>query len=179
MTEWRPIPGADGYEASSDGQVRGPRGILKPSKLTSGYYGVKLRGQGTTVHAAVARAFIGPRPSNKHTVNHKNGDKLDNRPSNLEWLTQAENNRHAVEVLGRSFGRPRKATPVIDARPVISLDLSGVGGRSLVLEPRLGFIAYRARDAATGEVLECAALKELLHRIADRLPRTMAPRECT
>lgn len=63
-----------------------------------------------------------------------------------------------------------------DCRVPISLDLRCVGGRDLVLEPRRGYVAWRARDAATGEVVGCAALKQLLHRLADDLPRMLAAR---
>lgn len=115
--EWRPIPSAAGYEASSLGRIKGPRCILKPTRLNSGYMGVKIAKRGTTVHAAVARAFTGPPPTERHTVNHKNGIKTDNRPENLEWLTQAENNRHAVEVLGRQNGRKPKPRDPADEMP--------------------------------------------------------------
>lgn len=58
-----------------------------------------------------------------------------------------------------------------DCRQSIALDLSSVGGRCLTLEPRRGYVAYRARDISTGEVIACGALKTLLHRLADELPR--------
>lgn len=47
-----------------------------------------------TVHSLVAEAFIGPRPEGM-TINHKDGDKKNNRPENLEYLSQAENIWHA------------------------------------------------------------------------------------
>jgi len=46
------------------------------------------------VHQLVADAFKGPRPDGL-VCNHKNGVKTDNRPQNLEYVTYAENCRHA------------------------------------------------------------------------------------
>lgn len=45
-------------------------------------------------HRIIAFTFI-PNPDNKPNVNHKNGNKKDNRVSNLEWVTQQENVQHA------------------------------------------------------------------------------------
>lgn len=48
------------------------------------------------IHRLVAEIFI-PNIENKEVVNHKNGNKLDNRESNLEWTTVSENTIHAVD----------------------------------------------------------------------------------
>lgn len=66
--------------------------------------------------------------------------------------------------------------PYTDCRLPIVLDLTSYGGQRLRIEPRLGYVAARAIDDATGRIVDCAALKELLHGIADRLPRMMSPR---
>lgn len=69
--------------------------------LTTGYRQIMLAGRKKwAVHRLVATAFC-PGWFDGAVVNHKNGDRLDNRAVNLEWVTQAENNAHAFRVLGR------------------------------------------------------------------------------
>jgi len=63
---------------------------------------------------------------------------------------------------------------LVDMRQPFDLDLRTWGGPALHIEPRLGYIAARSRDLETGAV-DCAALKTLLHRLADSLPRTARP----
>jgi hypothetical protein len=49
-----------------------------------------------SIHREVAKAFI-PNPTNKPCVNHKDGNKVNNSLSNLEWCTYSENSIHAIE----------------------------------------------------------------------------------
>lgn len=46
------------------------------------------------VHRLVAEAFCPGRTRDRDQVNHRNGQPDDNRASNLEWVTNEENNRH-------------------------------------------------------------------------------------
>ena len=43
----------------------------------------------------VAITFLGEPKGDNNTVNHINGNRLDNRVENLEWLSIADNIRHA------------------------------------------------------------------------------------
>lgn len=52
------------------------------------------------VHILVAKSFI-DNPENKPEVNHKDGNKLNNHYTNLEWATRLENQQHSVYVLGK------------------------------------------------------------------------------
>lgn len=71
---------------------------LKPSMQNMGYLEVVFQHQRRTykflVHRLVAMAFVDGY-SEGMTVNHKNGNKLDNRPENLEWITRGDNTKHA------------------------------------------------------------------------------------
>lgn len=64
----------------------------------SGYVHISLtnngKGRNFKLHRLVAMAFI-PNPENKPQVNHIDGNKLNNLPSNLEWNTSKENINHA------------------------------------------------------------------------------------
>lgn len=95
------IPGLD-YYVTEDGVVLNSKGkAMKPIKKKTGYMEVCLRRSDGTptyklVHRLVAQAFC--EISNEECeVNHKNGNKEDNRAENLEWVSHDENLRHAYE----------------------------------------------------------------------------------
>jgi hypothetical protein len=61
-----------------------------------------------SVHKMVLITFIGlPEDINKNQINHKNGNKLDNNLYNLEWVTQSENQKHAIEIGLQPSGEDR------------------------------------------------------------------------
>ena len=73
--------------------------VLKPALDGRGYPCVGLRKGGKQrwekVHRLVCAAFHGPAPNGRGYVNHKDGDKANNKASNLEWVSAAENAIHA------------------------------------------------------------------------------------
>lgn len=148
---WRAVPDATHYEASNMGRVRSveherrfvtgigqcrrtfPSRILTPF-LKRGYYHVSLaRGHGRRqrpVHQLVAAAFIGLRQEGMAT-NHINGIKTDNRPENLEYITNSENVHHAYRtgLLDNSGERSPASKLTTDA--VREIRESGTATRTL------------------------------------------------
>lgn len=113
MEIWKDVVGYEGvYQVSNRGRVKRmkagdntwPGRILKSWIGDRGYLRVNLcqggRASRLYVHRLVAIAFLGPPPSPDHEVNHKNGNKADPRPENLEWVTHSENQQHAYDILG-------------------------------------------------------------------------------
>lgn len=125
MEIWKPIPGYEGfYEASNLGRIKSvdriiilkdklgnPRPCLFKGKVLKPHYCPKhgnglprqqvvisIKGKRCTkeVHALVASTFL-PCPNQTYTVNHKDGDPLNNIVDNLEWISRADNVRHAFK----------------------------------------------------------------------------------
>ena len=96
---WKDIKGYEGYyQISSFGRVMRNKKILKNKSHNHGYLTISLSCMGEikyyTIHRLVALNFI-PNPLNKLEINHKDGNKHNNKIDNLEWVTKKENCEHA------------------------------------------------------------------------------------
>lgn len=83
----------------SDGKKKRFKARLLKSLISShGYFGLRLSKNSITeqkyIHRLIAEHFI-PNPKKLDCINHKDGNKLNNSISNLEWCTKKYNNQHA------------------------------------------------------------------------------------
>ena len=124
MEIWKDIENFEGlYQVSSFGRVRSldrpvkQRGnstqvkkgkIIVQSKNHKGYpiTGISKGNKKhcKTTHRFVAETFI-PNTENKPQINHIDGVKTNNKASNLEWVTNEENAKHA-KMMGLMIYRP-------------------------------------------------------------------------
>lgn len=96
------------YQVSNFANVRSNRKgkwkLLSVYKTNTGYNAVTLSINKSKkpylIHRLVAEAFI-PNPENKPQINHKNGVRTDNSISNLEWVSNLENQIHSWKFLNR------------------------------------------------------------------------------
>lgn len=133
---WKDIPDYEGlYQVSNLGRVKSlPRErksnrgsickvrerIMKPTLDSDGYihYGLSRNSKTITFksHRLVAICFIpNPNPLLFNQINHIDGNKLNNRPENLEWCDAKHNNHEALRI-GLRGGRPYR--PRIDSPPI-------------------------------------------------------------
>ncbi len=93
MTKWKVYPVMPTYEVSDEGQLRNKKTkrVLSLRRMKNGYLQASMESKGKkhkpTMNRAVALTFLGEPEDPKMVARMKNGDRADNRLSNIEWAT--------------------------------------------------------------------------------------------
>ena len=98
---WKELEENSNYFISNFGNFKNKKDkLLKLNINERGYLYCNISTNGKVIkvkiHRLVAIYFI-DNLENKDTVNHKDGNKLNNHYSNLEWLTRKENIQHGYK----------------------------------------------------------------------------------
>ncbi|MBA42676.1 MAG: hypothetical protein CMF62_01530 [Magnetococcales bacterium] len=103
MIVWKKINNYDIYEISSLGEVRNINSKKILSKhLRNGYYSICLwsnkqnKKSTVSMHRLVAQHFL-PNNNDSLIINHKDGNKINNNVTNLEYVSYKENTKHAID----------------------------------------------------------------------------------
>jgi len=117
----------------------------------NGYYYVDIHENGTAkkiaVHRLLALTFI-PNPENKRTVNHIDGNKLNNDLSNLEWATVSENTQHAYDTGLQPYRRNYSLTDYEDMLINRFFKGESLTAISNSVDNNLTQLSYHIREAA-------------------------------
>lgn len=127
MEIWKTINGFTHYQVSNYGRIKrlektiiNKRGravflkeiIMKPEITHNGYLRVGLYKNGRLHHkriaSLVAEAFLGIKPNGKE-IDHIDGDKTNNTPENLRYVTHKENLNNPVTIAKRRATYERKS----------------------------------------------------------------------
>ena len=166
---WRPVPGHDGYEASTWGRIRSVDRVLELmgrwGPMTRFHRGKILRlkrkpnGWGLTylcfyagggsypqVNRAVCWTFHGTPPSQEHEAAHLDGRPENNRPENLAWKTPKENAadkvRHGTATIGAKNARARLNEAIV--ADIIGRYAAGEKSLNLAVEHHVSVSNIRA-----------------------------------
>lgn len=107
MEIWKDVKGFEGrYKISNHGRLMSINSRYSEDHILdtcinrpNGYYATALKSapkkRHVTIHTLVAENFLEKPDKKSICVNHKDGNKLNNHVSNLEWITRSENTKHA------------------------------------------------------------------------------------
>lgn len=113
MELFRTIQEFPSYQISNLGNIKNKKGqllVIGKRRTNSGYIQVRLYKDGKYhyryLHRLIAETFV-PNPNNYRTINHIDGNKLNNNIENLEWASDEMQQRHAfllsLKPSGKSF----------------------------------------------------------------------------
>lgn len=165
---WKDVPGFSGYQASTLGRIRTHNKISytekhgarhwkdrilkykheeyskKRSKQGMGYR-VDLWKDGKPhtllVHRIVASTFLEDHLGDKMTVNHKDGNRLNNNIKNLEWLSRAENIQYGFE----NGQYPQKGVTLVNTTTGEKQDFRSYSQASLAIGANTSYVSNRLR----------------------------------
>ena len=175
---WKDVKGYEGsYQVSNLGRVRSLERVIRGrtyhSKMLAqrmdryGYLRTTLYKRGKprtiTIHRIVAENFLS-KDTEKDTVNHKDGDKLNNKTDNLEWASWTDNNQHALDTGLRCNKNNAQSIPVeqytksgefirsypsmAEARRITGIDHSNIG-RACRINGTAGGYKWKYADEVT------------------------------
>lgn len=92
MEEWKRVPFAPAYQASSFGRIIGVRGtLLYPTLNYANYLVCDLHRIQYRVNRIICWTFHGEPPSDTHQAAHRDNVRVNNHKDNLYWATPHEN----------------------------------------------------------------------------------------
>jgi len=145
---FKSIVDVPGYSVNESGVVINDKTHKVQKQYTqNGYVKTRIGTKHYNVHRLVAVAFIGAAPQGRDKVNHKDGNKLNNYYTNLEWVSHSENIRHAFST-GLCVPDSKSSKP----KPVRRLDPTG---KLPVVEYPSITSAAMANNASVSCILRC------------------------
>jgi len=147
--KWKDIPNIAKYQCSDTGLIRNKYTgeILKQSINQKGYiqHCISINGKRKIIfpHRIVALLYV-DNPKNEQTVNHIDGNKINNNANNLEWCSVKENTTHAAEILKRKMWGLNKKT-------VLCVETGKTFPSTLAVEKEMGIDNAWVSDICNGK----------------------------